>query len=416
MSATAARPPAATEVDQWLERFGAALEQGDAAGAAELFAEESYWRDLVAFTWNIKTVEGRAGITDMLEHAPGRVRPHGWHAAEEPTTADGVTDAWIGFETAVGRGKGHLRLIGGQAWTLLTTLDELTGYEQGLGPRRPKGVTHGANPERQTWLEDRQREAEELGRTIQPYVVIVGGGQGGIALGARLRQLRIPTIIVEKNARPGDSWRNRYKSLCLHDPVWYDHLPYLPFPEHWPIFSPKDKIGDWLEMYTNAMELDYWHSTECQSAQYDEQTEEWTVTVSRAGQTIVLRPKQLVLATGMSGVPRVPTIAGADRFKGRQHHSSKHTSGEEYRGKACVVVGSNNSAHDICADLWEQGADVTMIQRSSTHVVKSDSLMEEALGGLYSESAVKAGITTDIADLIFASVPFKIMHTFHIPV
>ena len=85
MSATAARPPAATEVDQWLERFGAALEQGDAAGAAELFAEESYWRDLVAFTWNIKTVEGRAGITDMLEHTLARVQPHGWHATEEPT-------------------------------------------------------------------------------------------------------------------------------------------------------------------------------------------------------------------------------------------------------------------------------------------------------------------------------------------
>ena len=71
MSATAARPPAATEVDQWLERFGAALERGDAAGAAELFAQESYWRDLVAFTWNIKTVEGRAEIADMLEHTLG---------------------------------------------------------------------------------------------------------------------------------------------------------------------------------------------------------------------------------------------------------------------------------------------------------------------------------------------------------
>jgi putative flavoprotein involved in K+ transport len=140
------------------------------------------------------------------------------------------------------------------------------------------------------------------------------------------------------------------------------------------------------------------------------------VIVDRAGEKIVLRPKQLVLATGMSGVPRVPKIPGAERFKGKQHHSSKHTSGEEYRGQNCIVAGSNNSAHDICADLWEHGADVTMIQRSSTHVVKSDSLMEVALGGLYSESAVKAGITTEIADLIFASVPFRIMHTLHIPV
>ena len=125
-------------------------------------------------------------------------------------------------------------------------------------------------------------------------------------------------------------------------------------------------------MYTNVMELDYWHTTECQSAQYDEQRQEWTVTVNRDGQKFVLRPKQLVLATGMSGVPRVPRIPGADIFQGTQHHSSKHTSGEEYRGKTCVVLGSNNSSHDICADLWEHGADVTMIQRSSTHVVKSD--------------------------------------------
>ncbi len=88
--------------------------------------------------------------------------------------------------------------------------------------------------------------------------MIIGGGQGGIALGARLRQLGVPTIIVEKNARPGDSWRNRYRTLVLHDPVWYDHLPYIPFPEHWPVFTPKDKMGDWLEMYAKVMELNYW--------------------------------------------------------------------------------------------------------------------------------------------------------------
>jgi putative flavoprotein involved in K+ transport len=207
-----------------------------------------------------------------------------------------------------------------------------------------------------------------------------------------------------------------HKSLCLHDPVWYDHLPYLPFPDHWPVFSPKDKIGDWLKMYVKVMELNYWHATECRSAQYDETAKEWTVTVERAGEAVVLRPKQLVLATGMSGMPYVPAIPGAGNFKGIQHHSSQHTGTDDYAGKKCVVLGANNSAHDICAALWEHGGDVTMIQRSSTHVVKSDTLMELALGPLYSESAVQAGITTDIADLVFASVPYRIMSTFHIPI
>src|SRR3954447_6716551 len=195
-----------------------------------------------------------------------RSRPRGGAAAGP--------GAWSECEAGGGRGRGHLRLKDGKAWTLLTTLYELKGHEEPAGAGRPPGAEHGAKPDRETWLEQREREARELGHTTQPDVVIVGGGQGGIALGARLRQLGVPTIIVERNAYPGDSWRKRYKSLCLHDPVWYDHLPYIKFPENWPVFSPKDKIADWLEMYTRVMELNYWTSTTAKSARYDEEAGE----------------------------------------------------------------------------------------------------------------------------------------------
>jgi len=275
---------------------------------------------------------------------------------------------------------------------------------------------HGVVKNRTTWLERRAQEDAELGYVTQPYVVIVGGGQGGIGLAARLKRLAVPTLIIEKNNRAGDSWRNRYKSLCLHDPVWYYHLPYLPFPDHWPVFSPKDKIGDWLEMYVKVMELNYWHSSVCRSAQYDPDTQDWTVNVERDGTTVVLRPKHLVLATGMSGMPNVPQIPGTETFRGVQFHSSQFRGDDNYHGNKCIVLGSNNSAHDICAALWEQDADVTMIQRSSTHVVRSESLMELALGALYSESAVQSGITTDMADLLFASIPYRIMPDIHRPV
>jgi putative flavoprotein involved in K+ transport len=414
--ATTAVSSVAAEVDRWLSRFDEALTQGDSAAAAELFGEPSFWRDLVSFTWNIKTVEGRAGVREMLDHTLAHTKPRAWRTIEEPTETDGVTDAWIAFETEIGRGRGHLRLIDGQAWTLLTTLDELKGHEQSAGSTRPKGVQHGANPDRHTWLEERRREAEELGYETQPYVLIVGGGQGGIALGARLRQLRVPTIIVERNERPGDSWRKRYKSLCLHDPVWYDHLPYMKFPANWPVFSPKDKIGDWLEMYTRVMELNYWSSTTAKKARYDEEAGEWIVTVDRDGTELMLRPKQLVMATGMSARPHIPRFPGAERFKGDQHHSSQHPGPDRYRGKRAVVIGSNNSAHDICAALWEHGADVTMVQRSSTHVVRSDSLMEIALSPLYSEEAVAAGMTTEKADMTFASLPYAILGDLQVPV
>ena len=369
----------------------------------------------MSFTWNIRTVEGRAGVKEMLDHTLEHVKPRGWHTTEPPAEAEGVTEAWIEFETEVGRGQGHLRLKDGEAWTLLTTLIELKGHEEDAGTDRPQGVEHGADPDRETWLERREREAAELGYETQPEVVIVGGGQGGIVLGARLRQLHVPTIIVERNERPGDSWRKRYKSLCLHDPVWYDHLPYIKFPENWPVFSPKDKIADWLEMYTRVMELDYWSSTEAKSARYDDKAGEWIVVVERGGADVTLRPKQLVMATGMSGKPSVPEIPGADAFRGDQHHSSQHPGPDAYKGKRAVVIGSNNSAHDICAALWENGADVTMVQRSSTHIVRSDTLMDIGLGALYSEQAVAAGVTTEKADMIFASLPYRIMHEFQIP-
>ncbi|NDA87956.1 MAG: nitrile hydratase subunit beta [Betaproteobacteria bacterium] len=247
-------------------------------------------------------------------------------------------------------------------------------------------------------------------------VVIIGGGQAGIILGARLRKLGVPTIIVEKNARAGDSWRNRYKSLCLHDPVWYDHLPYLPFPEDWPVFAPKDKLGDWLEMYVKVMELNYWNATSCKKARYNEARGEWEVTVEREGRELVLKPKELVVALGVSGYPNVPHFEGAEAFLGDQFHSSKFPGAEAYRGKKALVLGSNNSAHDICAALWEEGVDTTMIQRSSTHIAPSDSLMELALGGLYSEAAVKNGIDCHKADLIFASIPYKVMAPLQVPV
>ena len=403
-------------ISDWLSSFDAALSSGNIDAAVDLFADECYWRDLVSFTWNINTVEGKDEIRDMLTARLADTAPSNWQIEGEANEADGVTDAWLTFETGVSRGKGQIRLLDGKCWTLLTTMVELKGHEEKTGTERPKGIEHGAIKDRKNWLERKEQDEAELGYTKQPYCVIVGGGQGGIGMGARLRRLGVPTIIIEKNERAGDSWRKRYKALCLHDPVWYDHMPYLPFPDDWPVFSPKDKIGDWLESYTKIMELNYWSSTECTDASFDEATQEWTVNVVRNGEKVTLRPKQLVLATGMSGRPNVPEIPGADTFKGEIHHSSKHGSSEEYRGKKVVVLGSNNSAHDICAALWENDADVTMIQRSSTHIVRSDSLMDIALGDLYSERAVANGVDHHTADLIFASIPYRIMGAFQIPV
>ena len=409
----------AQRVDAWLADFEAALAVRDIDRVAGMFAVDSFWRDLVSFTWNLKTMEGREQITDMLTTRLAGTDPSGFRARETPTEDGGVTTAFIEFETTVGRGVGHLRLKDedGQprAWTLLTALQELKGHEEPKGPSRVLGAVHGDDPDPRSWAEKRAEEEAELGRSIQPYALVIGGGQGGIALGARLRQLGVPAIVVDKHERPGDQWRKRYKSLCLHDPVWYDHLPYLPFPANWPVFAPKDKIGDWLEFYTRVMEVPYWSKTTCTSASFDEESNRWTVEVDRDGEKLTLHPTQLVLATGMSGKPNIPTLPGQDVFRGDQHHSSAHPGPDAYVGRKAVVIGSNNSAHDICKALYENGVDVTMVQRSSTHIVKSDTLMDIGLGDLYSERALAAGMTTEKADLTFASLPYRIMHEFQIP-
>jgi putative flavoprotein involved in K+ transport len=396
------------QATRWLDAFASTLARGDHAATAALFHDESYWRDMLAFSWNIATFEGPTAIRAMLESCAAATAAREWRIDGVPTTAGDTIEAWLTFETAAAHGRGHLRLRNGRCFTLLTVMTDLAGFEEPRGATRPLGAEHRAARSRRSWLELRRDEEATLGVTEQPYCVIVGGGQGGIALGARLRQLGVPAIIVERNARPGDSWRNRYDSLCLHDTVWYDHLPYIPFPEHWPVYTPKDQLADWLEMYTKVMQLAYWGGTTCRRASYDNTTGTWTIELERDGRELVLRPRQLVLATGMSGLPQIPEIPGAERFTGERCHSSAFRSAAPYRGKRCVVLGSNNSAHDIAEALWSQDADVTMIQRSGTTVVRAATLA--AGRSIYSVAAAAAGITTELADLISVSTPYAIMH------
>ena len=197
-------------VSTWLAKFSSALEEQDTDVLKALFGDDCYWRDLVAFTWNIKTIEGREAIGQMAAATLAKTRPTNWQIEGDATEADGVTEAWLNFETDAVIGKGHVRLKDDGCWTLLTTAQQIKGHEEHKGPTRDAGVSHRALRDRETYSERRAREAAELGYKEQPYVVIIGGGQGGIALGARLRLLDVPTIILVKKERPGDSWRNRY--------------------------------------------------------------------------------------------------------------------------------------------------------------------------------------------------------------
>ena len=395
-------------IDGWLARFDAGLKAGDPEAVAALFEPGGYWRDLLAFTWNIRTMEGREAIAEMLAACLAHTAPGGWRrTGEHDFTEDGVS-AWIAFETGAAHGTGRVTIRDGRCHVLLTAMADLKGHEEARGRTRPQGIVHRADRHRTTWSEARAAERARIGREAQPEVLVIGAGQGGIALGARLKSLGVPTLIVEKNPRAGDSWRNRYRSLVLHDPVWYDHLPYLPFPENWPVFSPKDKMGDWLEAYASIFELDIWTSTTCETATWDPDARRWTAVVRRAdGEAVTVTPRQLVFCTGAYGPPREIAIPGREDFAGTLLHSADYHEGAPFAGKRAVVIGAGSSAHDVAVDLWEAGAEVTMLQRRPSIVVRSETLMELAFD-IYSEEAVEAGLTTEKADMLAAATPFAL--------
>jgi putative flavoprotein involved in K+ transport len=390
-------------VKDWLIRFEAALAGPATADWSTLFASECYWRDFLAFTWDIATLEGSEAIAAMVRTQAAALS---WgDVVHDDSTTQMVDEnqGWFRFNTGAARCRGHVQLRAGRAYVLLTAMVELIGHEESGGARRVDGIEHRAEKGRRTWLDQRQEVARTLGVSEHPEVLIVGGGHNGLMLAARLKRLGVPALVIDSLPKPGDGWRERYHSLYLHDPIFLDHFPYLPFPDHWPLYTSKDKIADWLEIYAKAMEIDFWGSSECTSAQYDDQAGEWVVMVKRGGQSLTLRPKQLVLATGLSGAKQIPAIAGAERFRGRQYHSADHGSGAGSAGKRCVVVGSNNSAHDICADLWEHDAEVTMLQRSPTIVARADTMRDLSKQIYYAQP----GADIDLADLMFAANPFR---------
>jgi len=403
-------------VQAWLAQFEQALR--DEAALKGLFTPDGYWRDVLAFTWDIETVHGRDAIARALSAQAERIAASGFELASNRTAPRQVTragtraiEAIFRFETAQGRGSGVVRLVpdageGVKAWTLLTALDELKGHEETIGRARPTGQSYSRDFRGPNWLD--LRKAAQAYADRDPDVLVVGGGQAGLSIAARLTQLQVDTLIVDREARVGDNWRNRYHALTLHNQVQVNHLPYMPFPPNWPTYIPKDKLANWFETYVESMELNYWTGTEFLGGSYDEKEQRWTVTLRRDGATRAMRPRHVVMATGVSGIPSIPDISALKDFAGTVLHSTQYQDGEAWKGKRALVIGTGNSGHDIAQDLASSGAQVTLVQRSPTLVVNIEPSAQLAYA-LYDE-----GPPTEDCDLIATSMPFALARKSHI--
>jgi cation diffusion facilitator CzcD-associated flavoprotein CzcO len=408
-------------VQDWLAQFEQALAAADPTLTRAAFHPESYWRDLLALSWEIKTVIGGDAIARELAAQAHRARPSRFGVALDRTPPRHVErvgiaaiEAIISFETAIGRGSGVLRLTpdaddGGRlkAWTLLTALDELKEHPERTGRSRPTGQSYARDFRGPNWLDLRKAAAEYSDR--DPAVLVVGGAQAGLAIAARLTQLEVDTLIVDRWPRIGDNWRRRYHALTLHNQVHVNHLPYMPFPPSWPTYIPKDKLAGWFEAYVESMELNYWPETEFEGGTYDEADGRWCVVLRRAdGATRQMRPRHIVLATGVSDIPNVPDIPTLENFRGTVLHSSQYSDGETWTGRSAIVIGTGNSGHDIAQDLYSSGAKVTLVQRSPTLIVNIEPSAQLPYA-LYDE-----GPPLEDCDLIAASMPLPLARKSHI--
>ena len=409
-----------TIANHWLARFEKALAEPDDILLETLFHPDSHWRDVLALTWHIRTVSGLDAILRALKAHVARANPSDFRTDPHRTAPRLVTragtnafEAIFRFETDEGRGSGVLRLTPDasdgntpKAWTLLTALDEIKGFEEQVGRSRPTGESYSRDFRGPNWLDLRKSAAEYVER--DPVVLVVGGGQAGLSIAARLTQLQVDTLIVDREQRIGDNWRNRYHALTLHNQVHVNHLPYMPFPPNWPAYLPKDKVAGWFESYVESMELNYWTATEFRGGTYNETEERWSVPLHRAdGTKRELRPRHIVMATGVSGIPNLPDIPTLRNFGGKILHSSQYGDGEAWKGKSALVIGTGNSGHDIAQDLYSSGAKVTLVQRSPTLIVNIEPSAQLPYA-LYDE-----GPPLEDCDLITMSIPLQLSRKSH---
>ena len=410
----------AAAAENWLAQFEGALANCKDGSLRVLFHPESYWRDVLALSWNLQTIIGADGIAKELSSFAEHAAPHNFRIDPERAAPRRVTragtnaiEAIFKFETAQGRGSGILRLIPDagdrdrpKAWTLLTALDELKGFEEPLGSRRPRGQSYSRDFRGPNWLD--QRKATTAYADRDPTVLVVGGGQAGLSIAARCKQLQLDTLIVDREMRIGDNWRRRYHALTLHNQVQVNHLPYMPFPPNWPVYIPKDKLANWFETYVEAMELNFWTGTNFESGTYDEAAQRWSVVLRRAdGSERRMNPRHVVMATGVSGIPNLPDLAALKNFAGTILHSSQYTDGEDWKGRKAIVIGTGNSGHDIAQDLYSSGADVTLFQRSSTLITNIEPSAQLAYAA-YNEG------TLEDNDLIATSMPLTLAKRSHV--
>ncbi|GJE97012.1 NAD(P)/FAD-dependent oxidoreductase [Phanerochaete sordida] len=403
----------------WLTDFTAAISSRDHNAVAATFLPFGWLRDVLTFVWDTRSLRGPEAIASYLAEsdrlAAAQVSnillsedpSYRTKWAPGPAGPRSSVEAGFDYETVHARGRGYVRLAPGPdgAWKVLTLgmiIVDLKGHEE---PERAKPEW---DDESCGWEEREERCRADI--EADPYVLIVGGGHIGLTIAARFHQMDIPALVIERNARIGESWRRRYKSLRLHTTRGHHQLLYQPFPTNWPIFSPASMIADWLESYATQQRIVHWLSTSIDGQPtYDFASKRWDVTVRRNGQLVRLRPAHIVIATGTHGAPYTPPLEDRDSFPGQVLHASAYVDARLFVGKSVAVIGAANTGSDVAEDLARGGATrVTLVQRGPACVVSRASI-RTVLDATWPEDE-----PVGASDLKFAALPLGFIREMNI--
>jgi hypothetical protein len=398
---------------RWLSDFEAAVRSRSESELSDLFLEDATWRDFMAFPWDFHHTVGREETVSRLTEMAKLWEASGFepNAQQPPVMTDGRVNAFFDFTTRNRVDRGYVLLVpdpdpdpgrpaGFVASVLQTQVVGLLDHPERTRHNRRDGKVYGFVPDRTRWLADRQREAGFADR--DPAVLVLGAGHNGLAIAARLGALDVPTLVIDKEQRVGDTWRKRYSSLALHSTVYGDHLPYMPLPPTWTAHTPKDKFADLLESYATLLDLNVWTGTTFLNGRYDEAAQCWAIQVRRGDGSIrELRPRHFVVAGGLYGSPKIPALNGMETFTGVAAHTDEFQNGADFAGQRVLVIGAGVSGHELAHDLHEHGADVTMLQRSSTYVITYDTY-HRYFSTLFTEDMP---YTPDFADQMAYALP-----------
>ncbi|CAG7915956.1 unnamed protein product [Penicillium olsonii] len=390
------------EAEGILAHLSKATSSEDAQAFADLFLDYGVWRDKLSFTWDFRTFNFRDAIlkaaTDLLSQTKARnfelLAPA--PSISRPYPDFSQLQFVVSFETELVTASAVINAVltqdGWKIYTMHTVAESLKQFpEQAAPDGHMTGIT--------SWESQR---AEAI-NTVDPEVLIIGGGQNGLAMAARLKVLGMDNLIIERSDEVGDIWKKRYEYLSLHFPHWPDALPYFKYPQHWPTYTPAQKQGLYMKWYASALELNVWTKSEVVKADQDPQGR-WTVIVNKGGETRTLHPKQLIMATSLCGVPSTPAVPGMADFRGVIRHSSAHKTSRDFVGKKVCVVGTSSSGFDTAYECARLGIDVTLLQRSPTYVMSLTRSVPRMLGGYAPDENGKLP-DTDVQDRLNFSMP-----------